>query len=60
MLFRGHKELSSLLRERVCPLIIRNFSEKNEFPQTMRLTRVVYILIKQFSEILVRHPLNCR
>lgn len=48
-----HKELSSLLRETVCPLIIRNFSEKNEFPQTMRLTRVVYILIKQFSEILV-------
>jgi hypothetical protein len=34
-------------------MFIKNFSEKNEFPQTMRLTRVVYILIKQFSEILV-------
>ncbi|KAF7724885.1 hypothetical protein EC973_000598 [Apophysomyces ossiformis] len=52
-LFRAHKELSSLLRERVCPLIIKNFSERHEFPQTMRLTRVVYILIKQFSEILI-------
>lgn len=28
-------------------------SDKQEFPQTMRLTRVVYILIKQFNEILV-------
>jgi hypothetical protein len=35
-------------------MIIKTFSEKHEFPQTMRLTRVVYILIKQFSEILVR------
>ncbi|KAI9495186.1 hypothetical protein BDB00DRAFT_256465 [Zychaea mexicana] len=52
-LFREHKELSSLLRERVCPFIIKSFSEKHEFPQTMRVTRVVYILIKQFSEILV-------
>ncbi|CAO3586280.1 unnamed protein product [Absidia cylindrospora] len=52
-LFRKHKELSSLLRERVCAMIIKTFSEKHEFPQTMRFTRVVYILIKQFSEILV-------
>ncbi|KAI8971243.1 hypothetical protein BDB01DRAFT_811861 [Pilobolus umbonatus] len=52
-LFKEHTELSSILRERVCPMFIKNFSEKNEFPQTMRLTRVVYILIKQFSEILV-------
>ncbi|CAO3613794.1 unnamed protein product [Cunninghamella blakesleeana] len=52
-LFREHKELSSLLRERVCPMIIKTFSEKHDFPQTMRLTRVVYILIKQFSQLLV-------
>ncbi|RUP49611.1 guanine nucleotide exchange factor in Golgi transport N-terminal-domain-containing protein, partial [Jimgerdemannia flammicorona] len=48
-----HTEFSSLLRERVCPLIIKNMSDKHDFPQTMRLTRVVYILIKQFNEILV-------
>ncbi|RUS25364.1 guanine nucleotide exchange factor in Golgi transport N-terminal-domain-containing protein, partial [Jimgerdemannia flammicorona] len=52
-LFRKHTEFSSLLRERVCPLIIKNMSDKHDFPQTMRLTRVVYILIKQFNEILV-------
>ncbi|KAI8343085.1 hypothetical protein BC941DRAFT_410389 [Chlamydoabsidia padenii] len=52
-LFKKHKELSSLLRERVCAMIIKTFSEKHEFPQTMRFTRVVYILIKQFSELLI-------
>ncbi|KAF9294080.1 hypothetical protein BGZ88_004482 [Linnemannia elongata] len=51
-LFKQHKEFASLLRERVCPLIIKNFSDKHDFPQTMRLMRVVYILIKQFHEIL--------
>ncbi|KAF9581340.1 hypothetical protein BGW38_001685 [Lunasporangiospora selenospora] len=51
-LFKQHTELASLLRERVCPLIIKNFSDKHDFPQTMRLMRVVYILIKQFHEIL--------
>ncbi|KAF9358527.1 hypothetical protein BGX26_001534 [Mortierella sp. AD094] len=51
-LFKEHKEFASLLRERVCPLIIKNFSDKQDFPQTMRLMRVVYILIKQFHEIL--------
>ncbi|KAL0093822.1 hypothetical protein F4703DRAFT_1831802 [Phycomyces blakesleeanus] len=52
-LFKEHKELSSLLRESVCPLIIKTFSEKHEFPQTMRLSRVVDILIRQFNEILM-------
>ncbi|KAF9434872.1 hypothetical protein BGZ76_007272, partial [Entomortierella beljakovae] len=51
-LFKEHKDFASLLRQRVCPLIIKNFSDKQDFPQTMRLMRVVYILIKQFHEIL--------
>lgn len=34
-------------------MFIKNFSEKHDFPQTMRLTRVVSILIKQFSDVLV-------
>ncbi|KAG0005765.1 hypothetical protein BGZ65_010239, partial [Modicella reniformis] len=55
-LFKKHKEFALLLRERVCPLIIKNFSDKQDFPQTMRLMRVVYILIKQFHEIL---PIEC-
>ncbi|KAF8935296.1 hypothetical protein BGZ58_005100 [Dissophora ornata] len=51
-LFKQHKEFASLLRGSVCPLIIKNFSDKQDFPQTMRFMRVVYILIKQFHEIL--------
>ncbi|KAF9973368.1 hypothetical protein BGZ73_003400 [Actinomortierella ambigua] len=51
-LFKEHAEFALLLRERVCPLIIKNFSDKQDFPQTMRLMRVVYILTKQFHEIL--------
>ncbi|KAI9487745.1 MAG: hypothetical protein EXX96DRAFT_615499 [Benjaminiella poitrasii] len=52
-LFQEHKELRAILKELVCPMFIKNFSEKSEFSQTMRLARVVYILIKQFNEILV-------
>ncbi|CEP19238.1 hypothetical protein [Parasitella parasitica] len=51
--FAQHHELNSILKELVCPMFIKNFSEKNEFPQTMRLTRVVSILIKKFNEVLV-------
>jgi hypothetical protein len=46
--------MTVLLKEKVCPLIIKTFSDKHDFPQTMRLTRVIYILVKQFSNILVR------
>ncbi|KAI7900381.1 uncharacterized protein BX663DRAFT_517389 [Cokeromyces recurvatus] len=52
-LFQEHKELRAILKELVCPMFIKNFSEKNEFSQTMRLARVVSILIKQFNGILV-------
>ncbi|CAI2181355.1 20085_t:CDS:10 [Funneliformis geosporum] len=39
-LFKPHPEFCSLLRERVCPLIIKNFSDKFDFPTTMRLMRL--------------------
>ncbi|RIA83990.1 hypothetical protein C1645_880206 [Glomus cerebriforme] len=52
-LFKTHPEFCALLRERVCPLIIKNFSDKSDFPTIMRLMRVIHILLGQFSEILV-------
>ncbi|CAB4394110.1 unnamed protein product [Rhizophagus irregularis] len=52
-LFKTHPEFCALLRERVCPLIIKNFSDKFDFPTIMRLMRLVHILLKQFNEILV-------
>jgi hypothetical protein len=39
-------------------LIIKSFPDKQDFPLTMRLKRVVYILIKQFHEIQVRFRLD--
>ncbi|KAL1917432.1 uncharacterized protein VTP21DRAFT_3825 [Calcarisporiella thermophila] len=52
-LFSKHNEFCALLKVRLCPLIIKSFSDKLDFPRTMRLMRVVYILIKQFNEILI-------
>ncbi|KAF9385298.1 hypothetical protein CPC16_008043 [Podila verticillata] len=48
----GEEDIKIAKQNAVCPLIIKNFSDKHDFPQTMRLMRVVYILIKQFHEIL--------
>ena len=68
-MFLQHPEFSYLLKERVCPLIIKLFSpnikfkqggtgqatvvEKPVFPVSMRLLRIVSILIKQFYTLLV-------
>ncbi|CAG8467852.1 8909_t:CDS:10 [Cetraspora pellucida] len=52
-LIESHQEFVYLLQERVCPLINKSFADKSDFPTTMRLMRVVYILLKQFSDILV-------
>ncbi|CAM0141230.1 unnamed protein product [Umbelopsis sp. WA50703] len=52
-LFKAHEDMIRLLKEKVCPLIIKTFSDKHDFPQTMRLTRVIYILVKQFNNILI-------
>jgi len=67
--FLQHPEFCYLLKERVCPLIIKLFSpnikykqggsghativEKPIFPVSMRLLRIVSILIKQFYTLLV-------
>ncbi|KAI9094730.1 hypothetical protein DFS34DRAFT_242399 [Phlyctochytrium arcticum] len=52
-LFITHTELCSLLRERVCPLIIKSFSDRLDFPLTCRLMRVVHIMLKTYSNVLV-------
>ncbi|KAK9766990.1 Endocytosis and vacuole integrity protein, variant 2 [Basidiobolus ranarum] len=52
-LFRQRPEFSSLLKEKLCPLIIKHFSDKSDFSNTVRSIRVIYLLIKEFSENLV-------
>lgn len=52
-LFRRHSELLVLLQHHLCPLLLKLLSDKPIFPLTLRSTRVVFLLLKQFSEELV-------
>ncbi|KAF8656137.1 hypothetical protein AX16_002739 [Volvariella volvacea WC 439] len=51
--FRQHPELILLLRHHLCPLLLRSLSERPIFPLTLRCTRVIFLLLKQFSSNLV-------
>ena len=44
-----HPELLLLLRHHLCPLLLKTLSERSAFPLTLRGTRVVFLLLKQFS-----------
>ncbi|KAL5521903.1 MON2 [Sanghuangporus sanghuang] len=48
-LFRQHNELLVLLQHHLCPLLLKLMSDRPLFPLTLRATRVVFILLKQFS-----------
>ncbi|KAJ7597649.1 guanine nucleotide exchange factor in Golgi transport N-terminal-domain-containing protein [Mycena floridula] len=48
-LFRKHSELILLLRHHLCPLLMKALSDRPIFPLTLRCTRVVFLLLKQFS-----------
>ncbi|GAA5977223.1 hypothetical protein JCM11641_003881 [Rhodosporidiobolus odoratus] len=61
---RSHPELLLVLRAHLCPLLIRFLSSPPRstlststsftfsFPLTLRLTRVIFLLLKQFSDLL--------
>ncbi|KAL6306601.1 hypothetical protein BKA93DRAFT_729312 [Sparassis latifolia] len=48
-LFRKHTELLLLLQHHLCPLLLKSLSDRPSFPLTLRATRVVFLLLKQFS-----------
>ncbi|KAJ6525079.1 hypothetical protein DFH09DRAFT_1250788 [Mycena vulgaris] len=48
-LFRKHAELVLLLQLHLCPLLLKALSDRPLFPLTLRCTRVVFLLLKQFS-----------
>ncbi|CAG8704246.1 2805_t:CDS:10, partial [Dentiscutata erythropus] len=52
-LFELYPEFTFLLREHVCPLMLKNLTVKYDFSTTMRMLRIVYILLNKFSDILV-------
>ncbi|KAG6852839.1 hypothetical protein C0991_008678, partial [Blastosporella zonata] len=47
--FRKHAELVLLLQHHLCPLLLKALSDRPVFPLTLRCTRVVFLLLKQFS-----------
>ncbi|KAF7329520.1 Protein MON2 [Mycena kentingensis (nom. inval.)] len=46
---RTHSELTLLLQLHLCPLLLKALSDRPSFPLTLRCTRVVFLLLKQFS-----------
>ncbi|KAG1789692.1 uncharacterized protein HD556DRAFT_1433599 [Suillus plorans] len=48
-LFRKHAELLMLLQHHLCPLILKSLSDRHAFPLILRCTRVVFLILKQFS-----------
>ncbi|OZJ05240.1 hypothetical protein BZG36_02292 [Bifiguratus adelaidae] len=48
-----HPEFVGVLKLRIGPLIIKMSSEKADFPLTMRLMRLVNVLLRKLSDILV-------
>ncbi|KAI8052917.1 guanine nucleotide exchange factor in Golgi transport N-terminal-domain-containing protein [Syncephalis plumigaleata] len=51
-LFRAHASFLDLVREQLCPLIIRYFSDRNDFPKIMRLVRVINVLVRQYHDVM--------
>lgn len=52
-LFRSHSELMQVLRNRLMPLIVRFFSERQNFPQTLRIARILLILLRSYMTLLL-------
>ncbi|EUC64796.1 MON2 peripheral membrane protein, putative, partial [Rhizoctonia solani AG-3 Rhs1AP] len=48
-LFQNRPELLMLLRHHLSPLLLKSLSDRPHFPLTLRSTRVVFLLLKQFS-----------
>ncbi|KAG8906680.1 hypothetical protein FRB99_006381 [Tulasnella sp. 403] len=48
-LFRQRPELLLLLRHHLSPLLLKSLSDRPLFPLTLRSTRVVFLLLKQFT-----------
>ncbi|OQD87582.1 hypothetical protein PENANT_c005G09468 [Penicillium antarcticum] len=51
-LFVGHPELSQVLRVRLLPLAVRCLSERYSFAQTVRVARILLLLLKRHMSLL--------
>ncbi|KAK5797754.1 hypothetical protein VI817_004045 [Penicillium citrinum] len=55
-LFVGHPELSQVLRVRLMPLTVRYLSERHVFSETVRVARILLVLLKRHMSLL---PAEC-
>ncbi|KAI9864894.1 MAG: hypothetical protein M1813_002665 [Trichoglossum hirsutum] len=55
-IFLSHPEQANVLRVRVMPFVIRSLSERLNFPTTVRVTRVLYVMLRRHLTIL---PSEC-
>lgn len=51
-LFVNHSELTQVLRTRLMPLIVRYLSERHTFSQSMRIVRILLLLLKRHMSLL--------
>lgn len=51
-IFSTHMEFRYVIRTRAVPLLLRAFSEKRDFPVTVRVTRILYLIIRRLLPIL--------
>ncbi|EHA26618.1 hypothetical protein ASPNIDRAFT_196384, partial [Aspergillus niger ATCC 1015] len=55
-LFVVHSELTQVLRVRLMPMIVRYLSERHSFSQTVRVSRILLVLLKRHMSLL---PAEC-
>ncbi|KAL2865469.1 putative endosomal peripheral membrane protein (Mon2) [Aspergillus lucknowensis] len=51
-LFVDHPELTQVLRTRLIPMTVRYLSERHTFAQTVRIARILLILLKRYLSLL--------
>ncbi|KAL2828899.1 hypothetical protein BDW59DRAFT_39193 [Aspergillus cavernicola] len=51
-LFVDHPELTQVLRTRLIPMTVRYLSERHSFAQTVRIARILLILLKRYLSLL--------
>ncbi|KAL6239033.1 hypothetical protein BDW75DRAFT_165577 [Aspergillus navahoensis] len=51
-LFVDHPELTQVLRARLIPMTVRYLSERHSFSQTVRIARILLILLKRYLSVI--------
>lgn len=51
-IFSTHLEFRYVIRTRAVPLLLRAFSEKRDYPVTVRVTRILYLIIRRLLPVL--------